>query len=183
MFIDVLVQILKLTYSTELMYMFIDISVLVTTCCYVSVMIMMSFSISVQKYVNYNILFQLGYSSGRMFLIITWIFAFLPILGKIYACLMSRSKRFCILEFGMNGLRGQTGILTMNLLPLLVLRFYELLVLTSYISTILELGNLEHETKIQGMTLREYLRKHDEYLRMDRNRFASTTTDEDAENA
>ncbi len=45
----------------------------------------------------------------------------------------------------------------------------------------LELGNLEHQTRIQGVTLHEYVVRHEEYLRMNRNRDISSSEDDDVE--
>lgn len=106
----------------------------------------------------------------------------LPVLAKIYLIVESRSQRLCIFQYGLGKtFRGQNALILMHLCPLLVFRGYIFIVFTYFVASMLELGNLEHQTRIQGVTLHEYAVRHEEYLRMNKNRDVSSSEDDDVE--
>lgn len=125
---------------------------------------------------------QFDYTSGRMFLIIMWNLELLPVLAKIYLIVESRSQRLCIFQYGLGkSFRGQNAIIFLHFIPLMIFRGYFFIVFTYFVASMLELGNLEHQTRIQCGTLHEYVARHEEYLRMNRNRDVSSSEDDDVD--
>lgn len=95
----------------------------------------------------------------------------------------NRSQRLCIFQYGLSkNFRGLDAVLYLHILPLVLFRAFRFLAFTCYIGSMLELGNLEHQTRIQGDSLHAYVERQEEYSRMDKNWNRSSSEDDDVIN-
>ncbi|ODM94559.1 hypothetical protein Ocin01_12124 [Orchesella cincta] len=153
-------EVVKANYFVELLYVFNAVSILITTCCYFS------------------------YTSARTYLVVIWVLELVPIYFRLGLIIVSQSQRFCIFEYGLsrNGFKGLTVAFWLYLVPLIFYRPYKILVLSCFIySLFTTAGNLQLRTKIEEMTLKQYVAMQEGYLRMDKDRDKSSSADEENE--